>query len=190
MLDATTTACVATHYNASEQACGSRWAVCQTHPQAERWALANLTRQSFDAYLPLMAIQRRDRATPTIRHQVEVPLFAGYVFVAISSPFWAPIQHTRGISRLLMAGNQPHYLFPGVLEAVRATESVRRHLVAEKPYWAPGTPCSLATGVFSGLPAVVLDAEGHDEVRIGVMFLGQIRQVVVAPQSLVSRGEI
>lgn len=189
MLDAAVHPSVATQHNASEPACGSRWAVCQTHPQAERWALANLTRQSFDAYLPLMAVQRRDRATPSMLHTVEQPLFSGYVFVAIASPFWAPIQHTRGVARLLMAGNQPHYLFPGVLEAVRASESVRRHPVADMPQWAPGTPCCLASGPMGGLPAVVLSSEG-DEVRIGVMFLGQIRQVVVHPQSLVSRGEI
>src|SRR4051812_40177984 len=79
--------------------CGSRWAVCQSHPQAERWALANLSRQGFDAYLPLHTVQRRDRVVPTLFHPVSVPLFTSYLFVAIQSPYWAPIQHTLGVSR-------------------------------------------------------------------------------------------
>lgn len=174
---------------AGHSPCGSRWAVCQTHPQAERWALANLTRQGYQAYLPLCTVNRRDRATPTLTHRVQAPLFASYVFVQPGS-HWAPIAHTIGVSRLLMAGNHPHYLPYGLTEALQAAEELRRTHPSGKPSgWLPGTPCALGKGMpMGGLPAVVLSVS-RNRVRIGIMFLGDIRVVNVPPECLKPREE-
>jgi hypothetical protein len=121
-VDTQPTAGLASLSPADHTGCGSRydavWAVAQTHPQAERWALQNLTRQGYAAYLPLTVAFRRDRATPTLRHRVSVPLWAGYLFVQPGT-HWAPICSTHGVSRLLMAGPQPHMLANALVEAVR-----------------------------------------------------------------------
>jgi len=173
---------------AGHSPCGSRWAVCQTHPQAERWALANLSRQGYQAYLPLCTVARRDRVTPTITRPVQVPLFSGYVFVVPTDP-WAPIAHTLGVSKLLMAGNHPHYLPAGLTEALQATEALRATRTQETASWAPGTPCALGNGMpMGGLPAVVL-ARSRNRVQIGIMFLGDVRIVSVHPDCLVPREE-
>ena len=168
---------------------GPQWFVVQTHPQAERWAAQNLTSRGYEAFLPLYTVQRRDRAVRSLLHTVELPLFATYLFTrfdAARDP-WTPIWHTPGVRCLLTkADRQPNPCPDAAVEALQATQHVRRLPVAAKPHWASGTPCSLAAGPMAGLPAVVLNADG-DQVRIGVMFLGQIRQVSVAAECLTSR---
>lgn len=177
--------------NANQPACycnSPGWCVAHTHPQAERWADTNLRRSGFTTYLPLYAAQIRDRAIPSLRHTVVRPLFTGYLFVQHHrGSSWRPIYETPGVHSLIRSGSQLQYAPDAAVEALRATEAVRRHPVAHRPSWASGTPCSLAAGPMAGLPAVVLDAEG-DTVRIGVMFLGQIRQVTVASECLVTRS--
>lgn len=85
--------------------CGSRWCVVQTHPQAERWAAANLADQGYRAYLPLESIRRPDRVLPTMLLEHIRPLFPRYIFVNLSvrDP-WGPVTHTRGVAHLLMTG--------------------------------------------------------------------------------------
>jgi transcriptional antiterminator RfaH len=187
MLDATATVALDDH-NRGLSACGSAsaaWAVCQTHPQAERWALANLQRQGFTAYLPMTVAFRRDRATPTLRHRISVPLWAGYLFVQPGT-HWAPICSTHGVSRLLMAGPKPHMLANALVEAVRAAEAISASGILADVPWAPGTPCSLATGAFAGHPGVVVSVT-RGIAHVALMLFGCVRDVTVNVDCLVAR---
>lgn len=189
MLDAATTLHLDAHNRSDHHRCGSRrWACCYTHPQAERWALLNLTRQGFEAYLPLVTVTRRDRATPTIRHRVEIPAFPRYLFVRIQS-LWAPIRHTRGIAALLMIDGQPSIVAEAEIRALQAAEALAATQPPENRYWAPGMPCSLRKGyAFEGLPAVVLDV--HDNTAlVSLMFLGHLREISVSTDSLEPRED-
>ena len=163
---------------------GSRpWACCHTHPQAERWAHLNLTRQGFDAYLPLVTVSRRDRVIRSLVHRVEVPLFPRYLFVRIQSN-WAPIAHTRGIHYLLMNAGHPNTVAEAAVDALRAACANP----APEHQWAAGTPCTPLLGPMRGLPAVVLSLD-HDTARIGLMFLGQLRQISLNVDCLTVREE-
>jgi hypothetical protein len=85
-----------------------------------------------------------------------------------------------------MSGNQLHHLDAGVVEAVQGALALSASgMLADVP-WAPGTPCSLATGAFHGLPAVVLGVHG-DTAHISLMFLGQLRQLTVETGCLIPR---
>jgi hypothetical protein len=166
---------------------GSRgdWACCYTHPQAERRALARLTEQGFDAYLPLITVLRRDRATPSIRHRVQVPAFPRYLFVCIRSALWTPIKYTRGIAAMLLKPDgYPQTVTAAAVSALRAACAIP----APDDYWAPGTPCSLAAGPMRGLPGIVLELH-HDIARIGILFLGQLRQISLHVDCLKPRDE-
>ena len=165
--------------------CGSRWAVAQTHPQAERWAAANLERQGYQTYLPLIAVRRRDRATPTIWRSVNEPLFRSYLFV-IPGSHWAPIPHTRGVARLLMADNHPALIQDHAIAAIQSALQAAKALAATQPHWAPGTPCSLAQGPMRGLPAVVTHCR-DDSATIACLFLGQLREITVPVDCLIQR---
>lgn len=168
--------------------CGRYWAVIRTHPQAERWACDNLARRGFNAYLPLTVVRVRDRHTPSIRNVVEQPLFTRYAFVTIDG-HWTPIRYCPGVAALLMTDGKPNAVAKGAVEALQATNELRRHLPAPNAQWAPGTPCGLANGLpLSGLPAVVTELRGH-QVNVAIMFLGQLRHIRVHASQLVPRAE-
>jgi len=182
MLDATVAVSLDAHNRDDIAACGSRWAVCQTHPQAERWALANLTRQGFTAYLPMTTALRRDRATPTLRHRVSVPLFSGYLFVVPGS-LWAPIRSTAGVARLLMAGLKPHMLAEGAVEGLQAGEASRRTNIPSGALWTPGAACVVARGAGCGLTGAVVSVNG-DMATVVLMLFGQLREVRIGVDCL------
>jgi transcription antitermination factor NusG len=158
---------------------GPRWFVVQTHPQSERWASSNLTRRGYQTFLPLVFVTRRDRVLRTLTHRVEVPLFASYCFVRFDAEQdpWTPIWHTPGVAALLVKdGRKPNPVAEADFRAVEAAVAAARSQGAETASWAPGTPCSLATGPFRGHPAVVLSVRSQ-HARLSVMILGGLREV-------------
>lgn len=107
--------------------CGSRWHCVRTHPQTEHWALDELSRQNWRAYLPLHLEQRRI-----------VPLFSRYAFVAFDPvrDAWGPILHTRGVVGLIChAVGCPTPIPHGVVEDLQARTSPRG--VVDDPGSAP-----------------------------------------------------
>ena len=77
------------------------WTVAQLWPEPGAAALAirNLERQGFDTFYPTFSERklRRGRA-----RAIEVPVFSGYIFVALNDLRWVPINSTYGINRLLV----------------------------------------------------------------------------------------
>jgi transcription antitermination factor NusG len=161
--------------------CGN-WGVCYTQPQAEHFAEANLTRNGFRTYLPL--------ATRWIKrpvHFVRVPLFARYLFVQHDIPeLWRPIRETPGVTAVLQCGNRMQYASAGAVEALQAAEALAATQPPETASWAPGTPCSLATGPFAELDAVVLSIH-RNIASVGIMCMGALRSVSVDVACLVGR---
>jgi transcriptional antiterminator RfaH len=190
-LDATVNECVATPDSRNDLRCyGSgapRWAVVQTHPQAEHWANSNLQRNGYRTFLPLCTVQRRDRVLPTLKRLVVVPLFSRYLFVQHDNPdLWRPIRETPGVHCVLTNGNRIQYARAGDVEAVRAAQALAATQPPENCWAAPGTPCSPAAGAFTGHPAVVISVE-RGKAIIAMLLFGELRQVSVDVSSLVAR---
>lgn len=167
---------------------GRRWACVYTHPQAERWANQNLTARGYQTYLPLHAVRVRDRVTPTITHVSVRPLFSRYLFVRFDhlTESWSPIRDTPGVVGLLHTGTHVHYANPGAVERLQATEEQRQIPHEDAAAWAPGTPCFLVAGPFTGRPAVVVDTH---PLRIALVMLGGLREMHVTPDAIVPRNE-
>jgi transcriptional antiterminator RfaH len=186
-LDAAATTRVATHQPAP-RCCGigaPRWAVVQTHPQAERWANSNLQRNGYRTYLPLVAVQRRDRTLPTLRHTVIVPLFARYLFVAHDNQaIWRPIRETPGVASVLNSGGQIQYARAGDVEAVRAAEAIRRSITPPGASWAPGIVLEVSGGPFRGHRGSLV-AVRRDRAAILLVLFGVLRRVDVPLDNLV-----
>ena len=191
MLDAVTQPLAVSH-NLKHQGCrGSgeaRWAVAQTHPQAERWANGNLRRLGYETYLPLYATERRDRAVPTLRHQVLVPLFPRYLFVRHDrADVWRPIREAPGVNAVLTSGNRIQWVRAGAVEALQAGEADRRTWGSgQGPVWRPGAAVRVARGIFAGHPGVVTTVD-HEALTVSVLFLGQLRNVALSPDSVEPR---
>jgi hypothetical protein len=73
------------------------WSVCNVHAHQEPRAVANLVRQSFEAFFPFWVEKRGKYRKPTA-----VPAFPGYVFVKLNeNTYWSPINSTFGVRRLM-----------------------------------------------------------------------------------------
>lgn len=168
---------------------GPRWHVVATYSQAERRAVANLTRQGYRCYLPLITLTRRDRAVRSMLHRIEAPLFSGYCFCQFDpmTTEWHPIRNTPGVFQLLTnATGMPAPVPDHILAAIQATEDARRSLPPPRARWAPGAACSLAAGPMRGLPAVVTRCT-DDTATIACLFLAQLREITVPVESLEER---
>jgi transcription antitermination factor NusG len=160
------------------QPCGA-WIVAQTHPQAERTAAVEITRRGYATYLPLLAVQRRDRATHRTLIIAHVPLFPGYLFVALApaSP-WSPIRYTPGVRTLLMACGRPEQVRHGLVEALQAGDDFRRSIPPPNAAWAPGAACRLIRGPLAYRDAAVMSVS-RDTARITVAMFGGLQELDV-----------
>jgi len=168
--------------------CGRRWIVVQSHPQAERWALNNLLRSGYVAYLPMCAVMVRDRVIRSLLRERLTPLFAGYLFCALGPDEpWTPIRYSPGVSRLLgFDGTKPQWVPDALVDALQAGEGARTTIRAPETPWRPGAPCRLAGGAFSGTDAVVLSVS-RDTAVVGLVCFGQMREAIVGLSLLASR---
>jgi transcription antitermination factor NusG len=160
-----------------------RWCVARTKPSAEAWALTNLNLRGHEVYLPLCTVRRRDRLRSLTR-TVQVPLFRSYLFVQhVPGESWRAIHTAPGVSNLITVAGRIEYAAAGVVEALRATEQLRRSIHPSAQLCRPGAACRLLSGPFYGHDAVVSAIEG-DSVVVSVMMFGELRRVVVPLESL------
>src|SRR5215471_11552991 len=162
-----------------------RWFVAQTRPQAETWANANLRRQGYPTWLPLVPTRRRDRVIRTLWHMVSVPLWPGYVFVMLDQHDpWQPINCTYGVYRLVGNHGGPTPLQHGTLEA--AMQAFNANETTPCNPWQRGAVCTIVNGPLNGMNAVVTEVE-DDVAMVSVMMLGQLRNVAVHTNALALR---
>ena len=186
-LDATMPQCVATQ--PGDLRCRSiRWACVYTQPQAETWAASNLTRSGYRVWFPTHVVQRPDRATPTIRHAVVVPLFPRYGFIAFDhrDTSWSPIRDTPGVVDLVRCGSLPAYTNATVVERLQAVQALAAAPRPETSQWAPGDAVAPRTGALTGHPAVVVEVRGQT-AEIAMLLFGELRRVLVDVRCLVAR---
>lgn len=163
------------------------WIVVATKPQAERYADANLQRQGYRTFLPLVPARRRDRVVRSLVHRVNAPLFPGYVFCwhRADDP-WRPIRCTPGVRALVKCGSQLPYASAGAVEAVQAVVEQSAYSLPWSNSIAPGVAVEAVAGPFSGLQAVVLQV-GRDMALISLMMFGELREILVDKDNLQAR---
>jgi transcription antitermination factor NusG len=127
----------------SRMSCGRNqgWAVVHTHPQAERWAAANITRLGYRTFLPMFATLVRDPVLHTRTRTAMRPLFPRYAFVWLEDGTpWVPVRYAPGVSDLLMTDGKPAYAPGAAIEALEATEASRRITPTPSPVWGLALP--------------------------------------------------
>jgi transcriptional antiterminator RfaH len=145
----------------------TRWGVAQTKPREEELAVANLRRQGFEVFLPLLKE----------RHKTEqrvVPMFPGYVFVAIGE-LWQPIASTRGVKRIITTKpDRPAFLPRGWVESLR--EQGTLDLFTDALAFKKGDQVEFIAGPFEGRTAT---CKWTSEARVGLLFDFLGRETVV-----------
>jgi transcription antitermination factor NusG len=168
-----------------------RWCVYQTHPQAEGHATEELTRAGYDAYLPLIAIRRRDAVVPSMWHKVRVPMFPGYGFVRLGpTDPWAPIHYLPGVKGLLLTtSGHPGPVPDGFVEALKGGDAERCDLTGPAfPKLAPGTVVTIDDGPFMSFPGTVVECDGETTL-VDVAIFARLTAVRLPRGSLIVVAE-
>ena len=99
----------------------SAWYVVHSHPNGEARAVANLTRQGFETYLPVF---RKTRSHARRTDSVLRPLFPRYLFVDLDvlRQRWRTVLSTYGVSNLICRGDEPVPVDPAIVQALKDQE--------------------------------------------------------------------
>ncbi|WP_200242569.1 transcription termination/antitermination protein NusG [Thiohalocapsa halophila] len=144
-----------------------RWHAVRTKPRQEGVALENLTRQGYEAFLPMIpTVGRRRRRT-------EAPLFPGYLFVGVKAAeqAYGPIRSTFGVVGLVRFGDHVPELPEAVIAALQEREQRLRDPNAMG--LSAGDKVMIVDGPFAGLNGVFEVANGADRVLVLLDLLGR-----------------
>ena len=121
------------------------WAVATTHPQCERKALENLSRQDFSCYAPKT---RELRVKNGKKHWVERWLFPRYLFVWIVDK-WSAVCSTIGVRGVILDGDKPARLPASFVDDLKNSER-NGFIVLPKTKRKAGQRVQIERGVFTG----------------------------------------
>lgn len=129
------------------------WYVAHTKPRQEARALENLQRQGYVCYLPTLSVQKLKRGKLSVSQEA---LFSRYLFVqldkASTAQSWAPIRSTRGVSGLLMFGNEYTKVHAGFVETLQQQQA--QHQAPPKALFNPGQSVKITEGAFKNVEAI------------------------------------
>ena len=147
-----------------------RWYAVHARPHQERRAEANLARQGFRVWLPVMERSRRHaRRIET----VQAALFPGYLFVALDleRDAWRAVNGTFGVRRLLTEGERPQALPDGFIASLQGATG-KDGLTTVPADLRPGDAVTIAAGPFAECAAVILRLAPGERVEVLLDVLG------------------
>jgi transcriptional antiterminator RfaH len=146
-----------------------RWYAVNTAPHREFRAKCHLENQGFRVFFP--------ERVRTIRHarklsNVNAPFFPQYVFVELDLTVhrWRSVNGTFGVRSLVMQGETPLPVPPGVIEAMLASVDQKNVLCFEQ-HLHPGSEVRLVAGPFADQLGILdrLDNSGRIRVLLNIM---------------------
>lgn len=159
----------------------ARWYVVQCQSHSEARAIFHLERQGYHVYCP--------RTEKIIRHarkatKALVPLFPRYLFLRLDPKRdrWHSIRGTRGVVRVISAGNLPQPVPRGVVETLQlemngAPESSTALLKVGQAVW-------IADGPFAGIVGVLQQLDEKGRVNVLLELLGRSVSVSLDSEDL------
>lgn len=144
-----------------------RWWVLHTKPRNEKALAGDLERQGIDHYLPLVRSERRYGKR---RVRVDLPLFAGYVFMCGDPDDRYTALRTKRVANVIAVEDQERLKFDlrQVHQVVESDEPVDIY-----PGLQCGRRCRIRSGSLRGLEGVVVRRVGAARIYIEAAILGQ-----------------
>lgn len=163
--------CVSFPVARGRMAAGPRWYVARTQPHAESRAAANLERQGFLTFCPRF---RKSRRHARRLESVVVPLFPNYLFVQLdlSCDRWRAVNGTRGVARMIMQGDLPQPVAPGVVESLQQRMRVDG-TIDMTARLEIGQSVRVAQGPFVDLVGRLAQLDSAGRVRVLLSLLGR-----------------
>lgn len=160
------------------------WGAVQTQANREALAEAQLTRQGFECWCPLIPSKVRTGQKYTLKLK---PLFPGYLFVRIDlAARWSVIESTIGVSRIVKSGSAPSALPCGFVEELRErADELGSAWFNEK--LSEGDTVRLVSGAFDNWVGRVMSLPDRDRVTLLLQMVGRDVPVTV-PRGRVVRA--
>jgi transcriptional antiterminator RfaH len=152
------------------------WGCVRTKPRQEARAAGNVEAQGFAFYRPVMWVPFGNR----LRRET---MFRGYLFVKMRDG-WQALASTRGVARVMMAGERPSRVPDREIAFLRNLED-DDGVVVLPPSFAVGSRVRLKGGqrFLRGRVGVVQTLERH-RCRVLLSILGHETVKEMAPQQL------
>ena len=154
------------------------WYAIHSKPRQEERALDNLQRQGFEAWLPMLTVEKVLRGKLA---NVTEPMFSRYLFIRLDTEQtnWSPIRSTLGVSRLVSFGNRPAVVAD---ELIQALQTVPQR--APERLFQPGQTIKIVSGPLKGIEGIFQQADGKHRAMVLIDLLNKQHRVTTQMQDL------
>lgn len=151
--------------NQADQNSLHQWFVVQTKPGNEHRVQIHLSNQAIEVLLPLYRAFQGSNGKMVSRIR---PLFPNYLFARLHlDAHYYKVKWTRGVSKILSAGNRPIPVSEGLIETIKSRMGEDRLVLLEDPL-KKGTLVEFTSGPFKGLVGV-FDKRMSDQGRVRIL---------------------
>jgi transcriptional antiterminator RfaH len=156
----------------SRSATDKRWYLVYAKPRQEELAHANLERQGYEIYLPLIRQARRRLGRRVIRIE---PMFPRYLFIHLDTETdnWAPIRSTFGVSKLVRFGPEPSPVPDDLVAAIRRRDDKSGVQDIALHEFKPGERVRVEEGPLMGYEGVFLARTSQERVLVLLDIVGR-----------------
>jgi transcription antitermination factor NusG len=160
------------------------WHALSVKHQHEKAIEAALNQKGFEAFSPAYRSRRQwsDRTK-----EIELPLFAGYVFCKFAYQAKARVLQTPAIARVVEFGSKPAIVPDAEITAVRAVAASRLPM-RPWPHLKPGDRVRVERGPLRGVEGILLREKDPVELIVTVELLQRSVAVQVDAMSVVPLG--
>jgi transcription antitermination factor NusG len=141
-----------------------RWCAVQVKPRHEASVSASLRSRGYEDFLP---VYRSTRQWSDRRKEIEVPLFAGYVFCRLDLRISWPVVTTPGVIRIVGTRSEIAMIEEREIGAIRLLVNSGRN-AQPCPYWGVGDRVRIATGSLAGVEGVVVAYKNQQRLVLSV----------------------
>lgn len=160
-----------------------KWYLVYTKPRQERVARANLGRQGYETYLPLMrkVLRRRGRRTSAI-----IPMFPRYLFIHLDqgTDNWGPIRSTRGVVSIVRFGHEPARAPDELVGYLHTREDEQGIQLLPLEDIQPGAKVRIADGAFAGYEGIYLARSSRKRIIVLLQLCGRPARTALDPDFL------
>jgi len=156
-----------------------QWFVVHTQPCKEFIAAQHLSAQGFEVYLPQFKKMRRHARKV---QEVLAPLFPRYLFIGVDLEIdrWRSVNGTKGVSYVLMDGENPAVVPANIISDLKAQETREGILpVGSLSLFSKGDTVRILEGAFKDHSAVFESLNDNQRVQLLLNFLGRTMKIVL-----------
>lgn len=158
------------------------WVVARNKPNQDKIALINLERQNFEFFQPTFKTMSR---VQNKFKEIIKPVFPGYIFISINleEKNWHKINNTRGISRIIVFGNEIPLIHCELIKELQHRFSLNSSPKAVDPFEI-GVNAEITNGPFAQLIGKIDEIDADQRIWILLDILGNQTRVSINRLSL------